>query len=132
MVMIVIKVIIGVNAFKTIDHAAVDNVVNGGIIYLAGVTHNVTSEVRISKTVAIVGQKGTIITNNRNGVGVFEITANNVEIINCTFANNTVSNYAGVIDNSGKNFTVSNCTFINNTLSYGSTIHSSGWGLSIC
>ena len=106
------------NAVKTIEHA-MEIVLANGKIYLADGTHEVDSQITIGKTVAIVGNgTKTLITNNKNNKGVFNVTANNVAIYNSTFANNT-ANIGGAILNSGNSLTVSGCSFVNNSAQYG-------------
>ena len=101
------------NAVQTIEYAA-SKVNDGDSIYLAGVTHQVSNKITVNKTITIIGQDGTIITNNRNGDGLFNISAENVNIVNCTFVNSSSDKTGGVIYISGDNFTFSNSSFINN------------------
>ena len=88
----------------------------GGVVHLANGTHNVTTSVSISKTVTIIGQNETIITNNAKNCIIFSIAyrTSNVEISNCIFLNNTAYSAGVAIANSGVNSTIRNCSFINN------------------
>ena len=97
-----------------------------GKIYLADGTYVIDNQIAINKTMAIVGNGDkTVITNNRNGKGIFNITADKVAIYDCTFVNNTISDNGGVIDNDGIGFTVYNSIFINNTATIGGVIRNS-------
>ena len=104
------------NAVKTIEHAK-DIVLTNGGIYLADGTHVVANQVTIDRNIAIVGNgTKTVITNNKNDKGVFNIIGNNAAIYNCTFANNTAAN-GGAIYINCDNVTVKGCSFINNSVS---------------
>ena len=87
-------------------------------IYIADGVYKVASQISISKPVTIVGQAGTIITNNVNSYWIFWINSlvTDVVIANCTFENSTTS--SAVIGSAG-NVIVSNCTFISSTGDYG-------------
>ena len=87
-----------------------------GTIYLADGTHEVASRITIGKTVDIIGNgTKTVITNNKNGQGVFTISAKNVGIYNCSFVNNSANGDGGAIHNTGSDLTVSGCSFVNNS-----------------
>ena len=116
-------------AVKTISKA-MELVLPSGRIYLANGTHVVDSQINVNKAVKIIGNESktviTAIANNR----VFYITAADVAIYNCTFANNSAS-MGAVIDNMGANLTVSGCTFVNNSASnyYGGAIYNNAVNL---
>ncbi len=113
------------SAVKTIKHA-MEVVLAEGKIYLANGTHEVDSQITVAKPVTIVGNGSkTVITNNRNGCGVFELksSAGDVAIYNCTFVNNTNGDGSAVINNRAS-LSVVGCTFINNTGYLGGVIYS--------
>ena len=116
------------NAVKTIDKA-LEIVPAKGTIYLADGTHIIENQIVINKnSVTIVGNGSkTVISNNRNGNGVFKITGNEVAIYNSTFVNSSVKYYgAGVITNYGHDFVIGGCSFVNNSAEYGGAIYNNG------
>ena len=115
------------NAVKTIGHA-MEIVLENGNVYLAEGTHIVNNQIAIFETVSIIGNGNkTLITNNK-GNGIFQITANNVAIYNCTFTNNTGIITVGMLFNSGDNLTVDNCIFSNNSADSACVIRNFGLG----
>ena len=108
-----------------------------GKIYLGdGIHYDLIKRV-VDKTVSIIGNgTNTVINYDLKGMGVFEITVDNVAIYNLTFVYNVGSN-GGVIYNFGSNFTISGCNFSNNTASDGGggviyNYECSGFNISNC
>ena len=115
------------DAVKTIEYA-IKRVSNNGTIYISDGIHIVSDRLDITNPITIIGNSSkTVITNNRNNNGVFEIISDNVTIYNCTFVNNTVwSNGSVIYIFGGRNFTVVGCIFANNSANSGGIIWNDG------
>ena len=116
------------SSFKTISKA-MELVMTNGRIYLADGTHVVDSQMKIDKTLTIIGNGSNTIIKHKNNQRVFSITVNDVAIYNSTFTG-ILDNYCGAIENYGDGLTVDGCTFANNFAElYGGAIYNKGANL---